>query len=287
VVLAMEIWMKPIPAKTWELVKVNVGAVEGNSVTMLSETSMEPSTPQPSLASVSVIFPAYQEELYLPAAVHDVVEGLRAAGRTFEVIVVENGSRDKTREVADGLAETYHEVRSMSSAEPDYGKALRTGLLAAQYDFVVNFDVDLYDLVFADQAIAKAQAQDLSVVVGSKRGEGSDDTRPLPRKVVTATFTAILRHGFGLQVSDTHGMKVMRRADVVDFARQCKFGTDLFDTELILRVEGAGLHTGEIGVKIEEKRAARTPIARRIVRSLQGLVRLKMALRHEARQASR
>jgi glycosyltransferase AglD len=88
-----------------------------------------------------------------------------------------------------------------------------------------------------------------------------------------------------LKVSDTHGMKVMRRDDVVEIARHCQFGTDLFDTELILRAERAGLNTGEIGVKVEEKREARTPIANRILRSLRGLVRLKVALLKEARQS--
>ncbi len=233
--------------------------------------------------SISVVFPAYQEEEYLPAAVEDVVVGLRNRGVNFEVIVVENGSRDRTREVADELAARFPEVVSLSSPEPDYGRALRLGLMTAQFDFVVNFDVDLYDLSFAERAIAKAQAEGLAVVVGSKRGKDAQDERPLPRKVVTASFTAILRYGFGLKVSDTHGMKVMRRDLVVDLARDCKFGTDLFDTELILRAERAGLKTGEIGVRVEEKRAARTPILNRIVRSLRGLVRLKVALLREGR----
>ena len=240
---------------------------------------------QPWSHSISVIFPAYQEEEYLSKAVHDVVTGLRNRNATFEVIVVENGSKDRTREVADELARQFPEVVSMASPEPDYGKALRAGLLAAKHEFVVNFDVDLYDLGFAGLAIAKAQSNGLAIVVGSKRGDGSEDKRPLARKVVTASFTTILRFGFGLKVSDTHGMKVLRRSAVVGLARDCKFGTDLFDTELVLRTERAGLLTGEIGVKVEEMRDARTPIARRIVRSLVGLCRLKAALVRESRAA--
>jgi glycosyltransferase AglD len=238
-------------------------------------------------SSVSVVFPAYQEEEYLPSAVTDVVTGLRARGRVFEVIVVENGSKDRTRAVADELAIRFPEVVSMSSPEPDYGKALRAGLLVARNDFIVNFDVDLYDLAFADLAIAKAETEGLAVVVGSKRGKGAEDNRSFLRKLVTATFTGILRLGFGLKVSDTHGMKVMNRAAVVELAKTCKFGTDLFDTELILRAERAGLLTGEIGVKVEEKREARTPILPRVIRSLRGLVRLKLALRREFRKPPR
>jgi glycosyltransferase AglD len=228
--------------------------------------------------SLSVVFPAYQEEEYLPSAVRDVVTGLREINAEFEVIVVENGSRDRTKEVADELAAEFPEVISMSHHEPDYGKALRAGLMRATKTFVVNFDVDLYDLGFAKRAVAKAEAERLAIVVGSKRGAGANDTRPPLRKIVTFTFSTILKVGFGLQVSDTHGMKVLRRAQVVPIAEKCHFGTDLFDTELVLRTERAGLRTGELGVTVEEKRDARTPIVSRITRSLLGLARLRIAL---------
>jgi glycosyltransferase AglD len=84
-------------------------------------------------------------------------------------------------------------------------------------------------------------------------------------------------------VSDTHGMKVLRRSDVVPLAERCQFGTDLFDTELVLRTERHGYLTGEIGVTVEEKREARTPIVSRISRSLRGLARLRLALWREGR----
>ena len=237
---------------------------------------------------LSIIFPAYQEEAFLPTAVNDVVAGLRLRGTTFEVLVVENGSRDKTREVADQLAVELPEVRSLSSPTPDYGKALRHGLLEAVGEYVVNFDVDLYDLEFLDRAVARMEAAGgPSIIVASKRGDAADDTRVWYRQLVTGVFSTILRFGFGLKVSDTHGMKAMRRADVQQLGEECVFGTDLFDTELILRAERSGLLTGEIGVKIVETRPARTPILRRIVRSLRGLAKLWWVLRRESQTSGR
>jgi glycosyltransferase involved in cell wall biosynthesis len=236
---------------------------------------------------VSIIFPAYQEEGFLETAVSDVVKGLRERGRPFEVIVVENGSVDRTREIANQLEREFPEARSLWIDTANYGLALRHGLLNARGEFVANFDVDLYDLAFLDAAISRLGAAGspdaASIVVASKRGEGSNDTRHWTRKVVTGVFSTLLRVGFGLRVSDTHGMKVMRRADVLELAKQCVFGTDLFDTELILRTERAGMRTTEIGVTITEKRPARTPIAGRIFRSVKGLVRLWVTLRREAR----
>ena len=245
-----------------------------------------PSSPNDAVGElVSIVFPAYQEETFLPTAVADVATGMRAAGRPFEVLVVENGSRDRTRAVALDLAAEYPEVRALSIPTADYGLALREGLLESKGIFVVNFDVDLYDLTFLERALERIAAPGgPSIVVASKRGEGANDTRHWTRKAVTGVFTFLLRRGFGLKVSDTHGMKAMRRADVVPLAEQCLFGTDLFDTELVLRTERAGFATGEIGVTIEETRPARTPIAGRIVRSVRGLAKLWFALRREDRE---
>ena len=226
--------------------------------------------------------PAHDEEAYLAPAVHEVVAGLRARGRPFEVVVVENGSGDATAVVARDLAAQLPEVRVVSLPEADYGRALQEGFLSATGELVGIFDVDYYDLDFLDAAIGVAGAPDgPAVVVASKRSLGSTDTRPLPRRLVTSVFSTILRLGFGLGVSDTHGMKVIRREPLVPIARACRFGTDLFDTELVLRAERSGLRAVELPVAVEERRPSRTSILRRIPRTLAGLARLRVALWQE------
>ena len=232
---------------------------------------------------LSIVMPAHNEEDLLETSVREVVDGLRGEGDSFEVIVVENGSRDSTRGLADHLATQLGEVRVASLPRADYGRALQTGLLAARGDVVVTFDIDYYDLRFLRDALAMlardAGAPDL--VLASKRAAGAHDTRHWSRRVVTAGFTALLRLGFGLRVSDTHGMKVMRRATIEPLARQCRFGTDLFDTELVLRAERAGVVVTELPVTVEERRPSRTPIWRRVPRTLLGLARLRIALWRE------
>ena len=98
------------------------------------------------------------------------------------------------------------------------------------------------------------------------------------RRLATATFSTLLRVGFGLHVSDTHGIKAMRRAAVEPYARACTSGQDLFDTELILRVERAGLRTAEIPVLVTELRPARSSLLKRVPRTLRGLVKLRITL---------
>jgi glycosyltransferase involved in cell wall biosynthesis len=229
--------------------------------------------------ALTVVMPAFNEAEILESSVTAVVHGLRARGETFEIVIVENGSTDGTAGIADALAASQPEVRVEHRAEADYGRALRAGLLAAQGNAVVNFDTDFYDLGFLDAAVARVVADDgPAIIVGSKRGEGSSDERAALRKLATAVFSTVLRVGFGLHVSDTHGIKAMRRAAVEPFARACRSGQDLFDTELILRVERAGLRTAEIPVGVTELRPARTSIMQRVPRTLLGLVKLRIAL---------
>jgi glycosyltransferase involved in cell wall biosynthesis len=234
--------------------------------------------PETALA-VSVVMPAFNEAEILESSVRAVVDGLRAADRRFELIVVENGSTDNTAAIADALATAEPEVRVEHEAVADYGRALRSGLLAARGEAIVNFDADFFDLGFLAAAVDRVLAPDgPAIVVGTKRGAGATDERSFFRKAATATFSTLLRVGFGLHVSDTHGIKAMRREAVEPFARVCTSGQDLFDTELILRVERAGLRTAEIPVLVTELRPARSSLLKRVPRTLRGLVKLRIAL---------
>jgi glycosyl transferase family 2 len=238
-----------------------------------------PTGPPTGVPEVTVVLPAHNEAEMLEEAVREVTDGLRQRDRRFEVLVVENGSTDDTARIARRLTPEIPELRVLTLPEANYGRALRAGLLAASGDVVVNFDVDWCDLGFLDEAVPMVAAEGgPAVVVGSKRSRGSQDTRNVARRAVTSVFSTMLRLGFGLKVSDTHGVKALRRAPLTPLAERCRFGEDLFDTELILRAERAGLGSAEIPVQVVEKRPARSSIVRRIPRTVRGLGRLRLAL---------
>ena len=236
---------------------------------------------------ISVVIPAYNEVDILAETLAVVIGGLRGAGQHFEVLVVENGATDGTLELAQQAVGQYPELQVLHQDAADYGRALRAGLMQSAGDIVVNFDCDYYDLEFLDAAVTQLVADPgLSLVIGSKRAAGANDQRTFFRRCGTTIYTGLLRYGFGLTVSDTHGVKAMRRADVVPLAIACISGQDMFDSELILRAERAGLVLAEIPVDIVELRPARSSYLSRVPRTLRGLLQLRIALAREARHQS-
>jgi hypothetical protein len=95
------------------------------------------------------------------------------------------------------------------------------------------------------------------------------------------------RVAFSLSVSDTHGIKMTRREAVSPILERCRFRTDLLDTELVIRTERAGLPVAELPVTAQERRPSRTPIWRRVPRTIVGMVVLRSALWREGRVSER
>jgi hypothetical protein len=73
-------------------------------------------------------------------------------------------------------------------------------------------------------------------------------------------------------------MKAINLTALRPAVHACRFGADLFDTELVIRAERSGYAVAEVPVAVEERRPSRTPIARRVPRTLVGLARLRIAL---------
>jgi glycosyltransferase involved in cell wall biosynthesis len=92
---------------------------------------------------VSIVIPIYNEEGILHSAVVDLRERLAPFGWRYEIVLSENGSRDRTIALAQSLQDKYPEVRFLSSSEPNYGKALRAGIQQARGRYVICEEIDL------------------------------------------------------------------------------------------------------------------------------------------------
>jgi glycosyltransferase involved in cell wall biosynthesis len=228
---------------------------------------------------ISIVIPVYNEEAILRTAIVDLLDRLSALPWSYELVLAENGSTDRTVEAARELGARFDQLVCRHSDEPNYGKALREGIEHARGEIVICDEIDLCDTDFYERALALLQDRSVDFVVGSKVMEGAMDERPWLRHLGTIVINGILRATLGFKGTDTHGLKAFRREPVQPIAAACLVDRDLFASELVIRSERAGLGVREIPVRILEKRPPTIGLARRVPNVLKNLVRLFIAIR--------
>lgn len=230
---------------------------------------------------VSFVIPVYNEEAILHAAVVDLRERLAPHGLRYELILAENGSRDGTVRVAEELGARYPEVRLERSDAPNYGRALRQGILSSRGTFVICEEIDLCDVDFHLRALSLLREGRADFVVGSKLIGGAKDERPWLRHAASVLYTGVLRLLFDFEGTDTHGLKAFRRERVVPLVARCRVERDVFASELTLRAYRAPLRVVEVPVRVLEKRPPSINLTRRVPRVLANLAQLAWAIRGE------
>lgn len=226
----------------------------------------------------SIVIPVFDEAAFLPVGLARMVTELESAGHDYRILVMDNGSRDGTADIARRVADDMprpDRVEVHSLPDPDYGAAMREGFIRAESDWVVNFDIDYFSAAFLGKVESLAGEADL--VIASKRDQESEDRRSPLRRLATSVFNLLLRTLFDSQVSDTHGMKAFRHELVADVIPDVQSRQDLFDTELVLRAERRGYRIREVPVIVEELRPARS-LVRRVPRTLRGLWEIRRIL---------
>jgi glycosyltransferase involved in cell wall biosynthesis len=229
---------------------------------------------------ISIVIPVYNEEAILHAAVVDLRERLRPFDWSYEIVLAENGSRDRTVEIAAELAAKYPEVRFFSFGEPNYGGALRRGIVEeARGEIIICDEIDLCDADFHRRAVERLDAGSIDMVIGSKLLDGSADERPLARHAASIFYNGLLRVTLGFQGTDTHGLKAFTRRTLLPIARACVVEKDVFASEFVIRAYRANLSIQEIPVRVKEKRPPSINLVKRVPNVLKSLAKLTWAIR--------
>lgn len=237
-----------------------------------------PATTPPKVgAACSLLVPVYNEATIVEDSIARMLAAFTRAGVEYEIVVCENGSTDATLQIVQTLQRHHPEVRLEHLPTPNYGLALKHGIRVCRYEAVVLVNADFWDMAFVREALARLEDYDL--IIGSKVMRGSRDLRPILRRMITRSFNGFLRMGFGFAGTDTHGMKAFRRCALADIVEQCVTDHFIFDTELVLRAQGAGLRVLEVPVKIRELRQpSYRSLLKRFPRVLWNLLKLWQAL---------
>lgn len=228
---------------------------------------------------ISIVIPVYNEEGILHSSVVDLVTSLDELKWDYEVLLAENGSSDRTVAIGEELSRKYPRVHIHSLGEPNYGRALKEGILRARGTFVVCDEIDLCDTDFYTRAHAILEEDKADLVVGSKVMEGAEDRRPMLRHAATLVINGMLRVLVGFHGTDTHGLKAFRRERLTSTVDKCHLERDLFASEFVIRAERDGKRVQEIPIHIVEKRPPSINLFKRVPKVLRDITRLTYIIR--------
>jgi glycosyltransferase involved in cell wall biosynthesis len=201
----------------------------------------------PRVPRLSYFFPAHNEEANLQPLVEEALATLPAIAETWEIIVVDDGSRDATPHIADDLTAAHPGlVRAVHHpVNRGYGAALRSGLGAAQYEFVAFTDGDRqFRVEDLGRLTARLQEADAPDVVAGFRIRRAD---PFARTLYAKAYRLANRIFFGLRVRDVDCACKLFRREALDGLR-VESGGAFFSAELLIKLGASGRRIVEVGV---------------------------------------
>ena len=193
---------------------------------------------------LSVFFPAYNDSGTIASLVITALKTARRLTPDFEVIVVNDGSADKTGEIAEELARTYPEVRVIHhERNKGYGGALRTGFAAARGDLVFYTDGDAQYDPAEMEALWEALREDVDLVNGYKISRSD----PLHRIIIGRVYHHTVKLLFGLSVQDVDcDFRLLRRSIFDRVVLEKNSG--VICLEMMKKIEDAGYRIAEVPV---------------------------------------
>jgi len=230
--------------------------------------------------SLTIFFPCYNEVDNVEAMTHKAVEVGRRVADDLEVIIVDDGSKDGTAEVADRLAEEIPEVRAVHN-RPNlgYGGALQRGFRAATKNWIFYTDGDgQFDLEEIPRVLPLLEKYD---IVSCYRLDRQDS---LIRKLNAFAWTTLVNMLFHIGVKDIDGAFKFYPKPFIDAIELHSMGA-LIDTEMLAKARNMGLSIGQTGVRHLPRTAGEQTGAniRVILRAFKELFKLRHRIKNEGR----
>jgi glycosyltransferase involved in cell wall biosynthesis len=220
---------------------------------------MRDPSPEAKPRSVSLVFPMFNEEAGAARAVRAGREALQGATSDWEILVVDDGSTDRTASIVVDLAREDPRVRLLrNETNQGLGGALRTGYGEATKELVLYTDADLpFDLKELPRAMRLLEEQGAEVLAGYRFDRTSEG---LKRTVLTVVYTLLIRLVFRLRVRDVNfAFKLFRRTLLERIA--LKSSGSFIDAEFLLRARRAGARIVHIGVDYFPRTEGRSTLA--------------------------
>jgi glycosyltransferase involved in cell wall biosynthesis len=199
---------------------------------------------------ITILMPAFNEEQHIQQGIKGIVNLVSKLGYDYEVIIIDDGSTDNTRKVAQKVANNPHIQVIGYEQNRGKGNAIKYGLKHSQGDYVVFWDSDweIEPLEFNDYIISLQHAD---IVIGSKRHPESRVETPFMRKFLSYGFNLLIRLALGIKITDTQtGFKAFRRERLEQIIHLMFVTRYAFDAELFVLAELLKMRIVELPVEI-------------------------------------
>lgn len=216
--------------------------------------------------SLSVVIPMYNEETIAEETVKTLHDYLfKLCGDDFELIMVNDGSRDNTKDIVSSLLPQYPHLR-LCGYDDNRGKgsAVRTGVLAACGEYIVFTDCDLaYGTEIISLAFDTLKTPGTDIVIGSRSiAKDGYSEYTLLRKLMSKTYKKFISIFAGFSYSDSQsGIKGFSSAAAKDVFSKCEINGFAFDLEALIIAENAGYNVIEIPAKIINHRERESKVS--------------------------
>ena len=199
---------------------------------------------------LSVVIPAYNEEGRLPDAIRKVTGFLDNQDLVAEVLLVENGSRDRTGEIANAASRSDSRIRALHVALPGKGRAVRAGILDSRGRVVIFCDADFSMPVEEIVRLSDAIEAGADIAIGSREVTGARRIgEPWRRHLMGRVFNMLVRVLAVPRLADTQcGFKAFRRPVAQDLFRRQILDGWAFDVEVLFLANRAGYTVCEVPI---------------------------------------
>lgn len=200
----------------------------------------------PDHPSISLVFPAWNEQDYVERAVSRALVVLPKLTRDFEILIVDDASTDRTAEICGELCRRHPQVRTVRhEVNQKLGGALKTGFSASTKEVVVYSDIDLpFDLEQLERAMHLLRYLEADLICGFRFDRTSEGTR---RIAYSFLYNLLVRAAFGVRIKDINfSFKVIRR-QVLE-AIELESSGSFIDAELVVKASRLGFRVFQLGV---------------------------------------
>ncbi len=196
--------------------------------------------------SLSLFFPAWNEEEYIERAVARAVKVLSELTDDWELIIVNDASTDRTGEIADALARKDSRIRAVHhQVNRKLGGAMKTGFAASTKDWVMYSDIDLpFDLSELKRAVHLVDYLEADMICAFRHDRTSEGMK---RIVYSFVYNSLIRTLFGVSVKDINfSFKLMHRRVLESI--ELESNGSFVDAELVIKAMKRGFKVFQMGV---------------------------------------